>query len=79
MKATVEDARLLRSISKGGKVGKNVSDWSIGPVVEDSSKQIGTLRRLRPAPHLRKTVPEEWRGSGADQEIEIAMNDNIGL
>jgi predicted nuclease of restriction endonuclease-like (RecB) superfamily len=34
----VEDGRLLRAISKGGKVKKSLSDWA---VVEQCAKQIG--------------------------------------
>ena len=39
--AGIEDGRLLRSISKGGKVGKSLSDWAVWSVVEQSAKEIG--------------------------------------
>src|ERR1700716_78934 len=32
--AGIEDARMLRSISKGGKVGESLSDWAVWSVVE---------------------------------------------
>jgi hypothetical protein len=38
--ASIEDGRLLRSISKGGKVGKSLSDWAIWSVVEQSAKRL---------------------------------------
>jgi hypothetical protein len=40
--AGIEDGRLLRSVSKSGKVnGDSLSDWAVWSVVEHSSKQIG--------------------------------------
>jgi hypothetical protein len=40
--AGIEDGRLLRSVSKSGKVNRDtLSDWAIWSVVEQSSKQIG--------------------------------------
>jgi integrase len=40
--AGIEDGRLLRSVSKSGKVnGDKLSDWAIWSIVEQSSKQIG--------------------------------------
>jgi hypothetical protein len=32
--AGVEDGRLLRSISKGGKIGESLGDWAVWSVVE---------------------------------------------
>ncbi len=40
--AGIEDGRLLRSISKGGKVGKSLSDWAVWSVVEQSAKRSGS-------------------------------------
>ena len=40
----IEDGPLLRSISKGGKIGKSLSDWAIWSVVEQSARQIGIER-----------------------------------
>jgi hypothetical protein len=38
----IEDGRLLRSVSKSGKINRDtLSDWAIWSVVEQSSKQIG--------------------------------------
>jgi hypothetical protein len=50
--AGIEDGRLVRSISKGGKVGKSLGAWSAWPVVEQSAKEIGIapLWSPRPAP-----------------------------
>jgi hypothetical protein len=40
--AAIEDGRLLRSVSKSGKVNRDtLSDWAVCAVVEQSSKQIG--------------------------------------
>jgi hypothetical protein len=36
-----EDGPLLRSIAKGGKVGRSLSDWAVWSVVEQSARQIG--------------------------------------
>jgi integrase len=42
--AGIEDGRLLRSVSKSGKVNRALSDWAVWSVVEQSSKQIGIER-----------------------------------
>jgi integrase len=40
--AKIEDGRLLRSVSKSGKILRDeLGDWAIWSVVEQSSKQIG--------------------------------------
>jgi hypothetical protein len=39
--AGVEDGRLLRAISKGGKVKERMSGWSVWSVVEQCAKEIG--------------------------------------
>jgi len=39
--ARIEEGRLLRSISKGGKVGTSLSDWTVWSVVEQSAREIG--------------------------------------
>jgi len=62
--AEVEGGRLLRSISKGGTVGKSLSDWAIWSVVEQSAKQIG-IERLG-AHDLRRTCAKLCRKSGGD-------------
>jgi hypothetical protein len=76
--ARIEDGRLLRSVSKSGKINRDtLSDWAIWSVVEWSSKQTGIehfgTHDLRP--HLRQTLPEERRGSGADQISAGALLD----
>jgi integrase len=66
----IEEGRLLRSVSRSGKVNRDtLSDWAVWSIVEQSSKQIGIehfgahdLRRT-----LRQTLPEERRRSRADQ------------
>jgi integrase len=98
--AGIEDGRLLRSISKGGKVGESLSDWAVWSVVEQSSKQIG-IEHFG-AHDLRRTCAKLCRKNGGDleqikfllghssiqtterylgseQDIEIAVNDNLGL
>jgi hypothetical protein len=39
-----EEGRLLRSITKGGKVGKSLSDWAVWSVAEQSAKEMGIER-----------------------------------
>jgi integrase len=98
--AGIEDGRLLRSVSKGGKVGDSLSDWTVWSVVEQSAKEIG-IERFG-AHDLRRTCAKLCRKSGGDleqikfllghssiqtterylgseQDIEIAVNDNLGL
>ncbi len=74
--AGIEDDRLLRSVSKSGKVNRDtLSDWAVWSVVEQSTYWDRALRRPRSAPHLREIVPEEWRRSGADQVPARALVD----
>jgi integrase len=99
--AGIEDGRLLRSVSKSGKVNRDtLSDWAVWSVVEQSSKQIG-IEHFG-AHDLRRTCAKLCRKNGGDleqikfllghssiqtterylgseQDIEIAVNDNIGL
>ena len=45
--AGIEDGRLLRSVSKSGKVNRDtLSDWAVWSVVEQSSQQIGAACSL---------------------------------
>src|SRR5665213_3119116 len=99
--ADIEDGRLLRSVSKSGKVNRDtLSDWAVWSVVEQSSKQIGIehfgahdLRRTC-AKLCRKgggdleqikfllghsSIQTTERYLGSEQDIEIAVNDNLGL
>ena len=40
--AEIKDGRLLRSVSKSGKINRDtLSDWAVWSIVEQSSKQIG--------------------------------------
>ena len=98
--AGIEDGRLLRSISKGGKVGASLGDWAVWSVVEQSAKEIG-IERFG-AHDMRRTCAKLCRKSGGDleqikfllghssiqtterylgseQEIGVAVNDNLGL
>ncbi len=99
--AKIEKGRLLRPLSKSGKmVGDELGDWAIWSVVEQSSKQIG-IEHFG-AHDLRRTCAKLCRKSGGDleqikfllghssiqtterylgseQEIVIAVNDNLGL
>ena len=75
--AGIEDGRLLRSISKGGKVGKSLSDWAVWSVVEQSAKEIGIeqfgahdLRRT-----CAKLCREERRRPGTNQVPPRALLD----
>jgi integrase len=99
--AKIEKGRLLRPLSKSGKiVGDGLGDWAVWSVVEQSSKQIGIehfgahdLRRTC-AKLCRKnggdleqikfllghsSIQTTERYLGSDQDIEIAVNDNLGL
>jgi integrase len=99
--AKIDKGRLLRPLSKSGKiVGDELGDWAIWSVVEQSSKQIG-LEHFG-AHDLRRTCAKLCRKNGGDleqikfllghssiqtterylgseQEIAIAVNDNLGL
>jgi integrase len=99
--AGIEDGRLLRSISKSGKLnGEALSDWAIWSVVEQSAKEIG-IERFG-AHDLRRTCAKLCRKAGGDleqikfllghssiqtterylgseQELAVAVNDNLGL
>jgi integrase len=99
--AGIEDGRLLRSVSKSGKVNRDtLSAWAVWSVVEQSSKQIG-IEHFG-AHDLRRTCAKLCRKNGGDleqikfllghssiqtterylgseQDIEIAVNDNLGL
>jgi integrase len=102
--AGVEDGRLLRAVSKGGKVKESMSGWAVWSVVEQSAREIGIRHsvatcRMR---HVRRTCAKLCRKNGggleqikfllghssiqtterylgSEQEIEIAVNDNLGL
>jgi integrase len=99
--AGIEDGRVLRSVSKSGKVNRDtLSDWAVWSIVEQSSKQIGIehfgahdLRRTC-AKLCRKnggdleqikfllghsSIQTTERYLGSDQEIVVAVNDNLGL
>jgi integrase len=99
--AKIEEGRLLRPLSKSGKILRDqLGDWAIWSIVEQSSKQIGIehfgahdLRRTC-AKLCRKnggdleqikfllghsSIQTTERYLGAEQEIVVAVNDNLGL
>ena len=99
--AAIEKDRLLRPVSKAGKLrGTELSDWAIWSVVETSAKQIGIERfgahdlRRTCAKLCRKaggdleqikfllghsSIQTTERYLGAEQDIAVAVNDNLGL
>jgi integrase len=65
--AGIEDGRLLRSVSKSGKVNRDtLSDWAVWSVVEQSSKQIG-IEHFG-AHDLCRTCAKLCRKNGGDLE-----------
>ena len=65
--AKIEAGRLLRRVSKSGKVqSEGLSDWAVWSVVEQSAKQIG-IERFR-ARDLRCTCAKLCRKAGGDLE-----------
>jgi len=63
---SVEKGPLLRSVSKGGKVGESLSDWAIWSVVTEAAKEIG-IERFG-AHDLRRTCAKLCRKAGGDLE-----------
>ena len=64
--AKIEDGRVFRSISKGGKVGKSLSDWAVWDLVAASAREIG-IERFG-AHDLRRTCAKLCRKAGGDLE-----------
>ena len=62
----VEGGPLLRSIAKGGKLGKSLSDWAIWAVVTEAAKGIG-IENFG-AHDLRRTCAKLCRKAGGDLE-----------
>jgi integrase len=99
--AQIEDGRLLRPVSKSGKILRDeLGDWAIWSVVEQSSKQIGIEhfgahdQRRTCAKLCRKSggdleqikfllghssIQTTERYLGSEQEIVVAVNDDLGL
>src|ERR1700678_289986 len=99
--AQIEKGRLLRPLSKSGKlVADELGDWAIWSVVEQSSKQIGIehfgahdLRRtcaklsrknggdLEQIKFLlgHSSIQTTERYLGSEQDLAVAVNDNLGL
>jgi integrase len=65
--AQIEDGRLLRRVTKSGKLkGDELSDWAVWSVVEQAAKQIG-IERFG-AHDLRRTCAKLCRKSGGGIE-----------
>ncbi len=65
--AGIKDGRLLRSVSKSGKINRDtLSDWAVWSIVEHSSKQIG-IEHFG-AHDLRRTCARLCRKNGGDLE-----------
>jgi integrase len=99
--AKIEKGRLLRPLSKSGKViGDELGDWAIWSVVEQSANEIG-IEHFG-AHDLRRTCAKLCRKNGGDleqikfllghssiqtterylgseQDIAVAVNDNLGI
>ena len=99
--AKIKDGRLLRPLSKSGRIlDEELGDWAIWSIVEASAKEIG-IEHFG-AHDLRRTCAKLCRKNGGDleqikfllghssiqtterylgsqQEIAIAVNDNLGL
>lgn len=63
---SIQKGPLLRSISKGGKVGESLSDWAIWAVVTEAAKEIG-IENFG-AHDLRRTCAKLCRKAGGDLE-----------
>ncbi len=99
--AAIDEGKLLRSVTKAGKVKRDhLNDGAIWSVVESSAKEIGILHFG--AHDLRRTCAKLCRKNGGDleqikfllghssiqtterylgseQDIAVAVNDNLGL
>ena len=64
--ASIDKGPLLRSLTKGGKVGESLSDWAIWAVVTAAAKEIG-IERFG-AHDLRRTCAKLCRKAGGDLE-----------
>ena len=65
--ASINGGRLLRRVSKGGKLqGDGLSDWAVWSIVEQAAKQIG-IERFG-AHDLRRTCAKLCRKAGGDLE-----------
>jgi integrase len=62
----IEEGPLFRSIRKGGKIGKSLSDWAVWAVVTGAAKEIG-IERFG-AHDLRRTCAQLCRKAGGDLE-----------
>jgi hypothetical protein len=64
MAAGIDKGRLLRSISKGGKLDRDsLSDWAIWSIMEGPRNRLGSnTSRLRFKAYVREALPQgRWR------------------
>lgn len=64
--AKIGKGPLLRSLSKGGKVGESLGDWAIWSIVTESAQEIGVERFG--AHDLRRTCAKLCRKAGGNFE-----------
>jgi integrase len=64
--AGIEEGPLLRSVTKGGKIGESLGDWAIWAIVTAAAKEIG-IERFG-AHDLRRTCAKLCRKAGGDLE-----------
>jgi integrase len=66
--ACVEDGRLLRAVSKGGKAKESMSRWAVWSVVEQSAREIGIERfGAHDLRRYAEALPQERRKYRTDQ------------
>jgi integrase len=70
--AMIEKGRLLRPVSKSGKmVGDELGDWAIWSVVQQSSKQIG-IEHFG-AHDLRRTCANVWSAALSQAKSDLTV------
>jgi hypothetical protein len=73
--ARIEDGRLLRPVSKSGKViGDELGDWAIlvGRRAICQGDWDRAIRGARSAPDMCEALSQEWWRSGTDQVLTWA-------
>ena len=64
--AGIEEGPLMRSITKGGKIGESLGDWAVWAIVTAAAQEIG-IERFG-AHDLRRTCAKLCRKAGGDLE-----------
>jgi hypothetical protein len=75
--AGIEEGRLLRSISKGGKAGETLPEWAVWSAVEQLAKEIG-IERFG-AHDLRRRLQASQTGHGYDAGAANKMYRRLGF